>query len=81
MKYLKWFVIFVLELFIPFLLIAQDHGFSDKNAISHYSRDRTYDVQHIKLELQRITILLLFAKIWLHKSFYVYLLQESEVNT
>lgn len=32
-------------------LLSQDRGFSDGKATKHFGRDRTYDVQHIKLEL------------------------------
>lgn len=46
----------LLALVIGILLIsldffAQDHGFSDEKATRHYSRERTYDIQYIKLEL------------------------------
>jgi len=37
--------------FIPYSLLAQDRGFSEEKATTHFGRDRTYDIQHIKLEL------------------------------
>lgn len=51
MKCFGWFIFLILELFSVFLLFAQDHSFSDERATRHYSRDRTYDIQHLKLEL------------------------------
>ena len=51
MRYFKWSVIVILELYLSIFLLAQDHGFSDERATKHYSRDRTYDIQHLKLEV------------------------------
>ncbi|MCH7859147.1 MAG: hypothetical protein IID14_05535, partial [Candidatus Marinimicrobia bacterium] len=31
--------------------LAQDRGFSNERSTRHYTRSRTFDVQHLKLDL------------------------------
>ncbi|MBA7599370.1 hypothetical protein ES703_06402 [subsurface metagenome] len=43
--------LFVLMLTLTLPALAQDRGFSNERSILHGTRDRTYDVQHMKLDI------------------------------
>ena len=43
--------LFVLMLTLVLPALAQDRGFSNERSILHGTRDRTYDVQHLKLDI------------------------------